>query len=664
MISETFNKQVYVDLRPLDKGMDRETPSHFLPKGFFLTLKNTHLKPGGLFRRGGYCSMNRGSLPSLDRKVYGSPLYFGEFGETEALLVTKKHLWRIEEDGISETYVLLNELIQDKLMATVERVDQLFYGFAVLDEEVPFGEYEYARERPLPGDTVWFGKEPYEIVNVANETIEIQGQEFSGFVVVFRDHIGDFQEKTYYGVKFYKAFRQTPDWASYSNNFVFTDNSQRGLQVYKGQTAGQSPVTETLNPSQDPQLLEVDTVAYFADRLWIAAMTEDARDERFRIRWSSLILDPTITPTFGIADFIDLPIGRAPILRLLPLGNLIVAYLGDRIFYGRPTNIVGLPYDFTALDTGNVGLVGPRAVTNWLDAHWFVGQDNIYSLSATRALEPIGTVVMKDTIQNRNYDLEKTIVTADPINERIVFQFFDRSSQVVTDLWSYYYKTQGWAIEQGPFRNGDFTVRGFFFGRTISTLTWEDLEGILWEDPDLFRPWISYEPVESPEKNFILKDDGEVYLYTEGGKYDSYFQAPSPEEEALIPDVVIADSMVLGDLFGEKIERNIPVFIESGDIDFGTPNVVKTITQMSVKMEEAVSRDVFFDVRLSSNRGGRKKDVGRMRVRAGTDEGKVDFRMSGSLFRFELESSSRAEPWILSEVVLLAQEVGRENRFQ
>jgi hypothetical protein len=84
---------------------------------------------------------------------------------------------------------------------------------------------------------------------------------------------------------------------------------------------------------------------------------------------------------------------------------------------------------------------------------------------------------------------------------------------------------------------------------------------------------------------------------------------------------------------------------------------------MSAKMEKAVGFDVTFDVRVSSNRGERKKNVGQLRIKAGNDEGKVDFRMSGSLFRFELVSASRAEPWILSEVVFLAQEIGRETKF-
>ena len=643
MISESMNKPVYVDLRPLGMGIDRERPSHFLEKGFFLSLENVHLKAGGMTRRGGYSSLNRGALPSLDRKVYGSPLFFQESGSIQALLVTKKHLWKIEEVGNSEQYTLLSERLRNTLTGTVTGTNPYTITFTGGD----LGSDEEVR----PGDTIWIGGVPYEIVNVASAT-----------VLSFSDHTEGFTPGAYANIDIYKGFRFVPDWAQYGDNFVFTDNSSRGLQVYDGTSCSE------YNSSQDPPLTEIDTVCFFADRLWIASMVEGPRDERFRIRWSNIILDIDTPANFPVSQFVDLPIGRRPIIRLLPLGNLLVAYFEDRIFYGRPTNIVNLPYDFTPLDTGNVGVVGPRAVTFWLDSHWFVGNDDIYALSATRALERIGTRVIKDTIFNKNIDLKKTIVTPDPINERIVFQFFERASGLIQDIWSFYYKTQGWAVEKGPVRMGSPAIRGFFYGRTISTKTWLSFIGIdnaqSWLSDYFFRPWSSFEPVESPEKNFILKDDGEIYLYTPEGRHDSFLGPPETPPEDPNSLGVISDSFVLPFLPGVRRTPVIGVYVESGDFDFGSPNVLKTVTQLSIKMEEELEADTIFTVKVSSNRGSKKKSIGEIKIRAGSDEGKIDFRMTGSLFRFEFSTSMEVAPWTLSEVVLLAQEVGREHVFQ
>ena len=651
MISESMNKPVYVDLRPLGMGIDRERPSHYLEKGFFLSLENLHLKAGGLLKRGSYSSLNRGRLPSIDRKIYGSPLFFKEDGEIQALLVSKKHLYRIDEDGDSEKYTLLSE-----------RLRTAFTGvFTVTGNTITLvASGETFESGPLvrSGDTVWLPDgEAYEILVVNSTT-----------TLTLIDHTGSFTAGTYEGCEIYKGFRRVPDYTVYGDNFVFTDNSSRGLQVYDGTSCSE------YNSSQAPPLTEIDTVTFFADRLWVSAFTEGERDERFRVRWSNIILDIDTPANFPVSQFVDLPIGRSPVSRLLPLGNLLVAYFRDRIFYGRPTNIVNLPYDFTPLDTGNVGIVGPRAVTFWLDSHWFVGTEDIYALSATRALERIGTRVIKDTIFNPNIDLSRTIVVPDPINERIVFEFFNSSDNSISALWSFYYKTQGWSVEYGPSRQGDTKIKGYFFGRTISTKTWEDFDheeeeegsSPSWDSEIFYRPWSSYEPVEAPEKNFILRDDGEIYIYDKEGSIDSYVIQPPPAEleDSENPQEVISSAIVLDGLFATVGEVAIPTRIESGDFDFGSPNVLKTVTQLSIKMEENLESESTFEVWGSSNRGGRKKPLGSIRIRQGSDEGKIDFRMTGSLFRFEIRGDSVTSPWTLNEIVLLAQEVGREHVFQ
>lgn len=608
MIGQTFNRQEYVALRPLSKGVDRETPPQMLEVGAFRDVANCDVRRGGLRRRGGYAPFVKG-LPSIDDRVYGSPIYYDSGGNPVSTIFTRKHLWKLADGN---ELILLSMRLYEDLTADVTEssLGPQYYDVTVT------GETFTTDGTVSTGDTVWIGGvdggTPYEIVDVDGET-----------TLVVKDHDGSLSGGTDVTVDIIEAFRGTPDWVVTEDALVFTDNSNRGLLSYDGTSV------EVYNAGQSPVLTGIATITSVGYRLWIGGMTEGmtegGTDERYRIRWTT-VTDLTEFPT---SQFVDLPRGRSDLMRLLPLGNLLVAYFRERIFFGRPTNIVNLPYDFTIYDTGNVGLVGKRAIVQWLDSHWFVGQDDIYSFSASRALERIGTRIIRETVQNPDIDLAETIVSPDPVNERIVFQFFGRSSRIVRDLWCYYYKTGGWSREP-------FGGTGYFFGRTVHAMAFEDAIGD-WKDVEYLDSWTSFEPILSEEKTFTLKGTS-MYMYREGATGD---------REDLSSTTVLP----------------VPVTIESGDFDFGTPNILKTVTQMSVKMERAVEGQVVFEVDVSSNRQVAWKTVGRLVIAATEDEGKVDFRSVGSLFRFRLRTSSVVRRWTMNEIVLVATEVGREHVF-
>lgn len=616
MINDTFNKLSYVSLRPLSKGVDRDSPPHLLEVGSFLGLKNVMVRRGGLERRSGYGPFYDG-LPSIDWKVYASPLWYDENGSPIPLLVTKKHVYRL---GSGPSLTLVSPTLHGDpslLTGTVTAFAGSMDLYTITDSATT--DFTVDVEA---GDVVWVGGTatgmPYEIVDVNAGSL------------VFRDHDGSFvvPDPATIDYAVVQGFRRVPDWTILrqfdgSMYFIWTDNAGRPVQRYDGTSVTTIDGVETDGTTPYP-IVEVDTVTAFAGRLWIGGMSENSIDERFRLRWTS-VLDQS---KFPIVQYLDLPVRRYGIRRLLPLGNLLVAYFTDGVYFGRPTNITNLPYDFTPYDTGNIGLVGPRAVTSWLDAHWFVGQDDIYSFSAARALERIGTKVVKETITRPGIRLEDTIVIPDPVNERIVFQFFDQSGNVPT-LWCYYYKVGAWAEE--PFQG-----QSAFYGRTVSGRTWEDLDGTTWNDAEYFVAWYTERPIVA-EESLYRSERGALRIYLDGSAVDRTSSTQSP----------------------------VSVIIESGDFDFDRPNVLKVVTQLTVKLEEAVDAPVEFLVTASNNRGtgGEYKTLGRLRIPTGSDEGKVDFRMTGSLFRFTLTSESSSSPWVLNEIVLVASEIGRESVF-
>lgn len=611
MIQDTFNKLAYVDLRPLNKGVDRETPPHLLEVGAFLTLDNVMVRRGGLERRSGYGQWLTG-LPSLDSKVYAAPMWYDQLGTPVMMLVTYKHVYRVD-DGPSLTLVSSTLHTGTAAVAVSVAAERLY----TVTDDLTTDFTDIVN----PGDTVWIGGTstgtPYEIVGVANEVLTV------------RDHDGTLSTGT--GVTFaaVEGFRRVPDWTVLrqfdgSMFFVWTDNSSRPLRRYDGTSVtsinGVAGDGVTVNP-----LTEIDTVTAFGGRLWMGGMQEGGRDERFRIRWTTV----TDQSEFPLVQYLDLPVRRYGVSRLLPLGNLLVAYFRDGVYFGRPTNITNLPYDFTPYDTGNIGLVGPRAITSWLDAHWFVGQDDVYSFSASRALERIGTKIIRETVQNSDIVLEDTIVVPDPINERIVFQFYNVEGRLPV-LWAYYYKTQAWASEM-------FNGKGVFYGRTVDALAWNEVAGgVDWTDVRWLKAWYTFRPTISAE-TLYRSQDGQVQVYLDGSSVDVTTTTTSSP---------------------------VTVIMESGDFDFGRPNVVKSITQLSAKLERPVTRLLEFQVDGRNSRGDEWKSLGTLRVRPGQDEGKVDFRMTGSLFRFRLRSSSDVAPWIMNEIILTASEVGRESVFQ
>lgn len=113
------------------------------------------------------------------------------------------------------------------------------------------------------------------------------------------------------------------------------------------------------------------------------------------------------------------------------------------------------------------------------------------------------------------------------------------------------------------------------------------------------------------------------------------------------------------------IEKEYPIWsvLESADYDFGQPNIEKTVTQMSVKyftnrvsrltdlLEDEIS-NLVFRLQISDSMGYRWKRPVRLRFRNNYNEGKADFRSTGSNFRFKLINGDIVAPYKLSEIVM------------
>jgi len=352
----------------------------------------------------------------------------------------------------------------------------------------------------------------------------------------------------------------------------------------------------------------------FMNRAW-AGQTVDSVDgsQRQRIRWSALadVTDFSI-PT----NYLDLPFTSTPLLRLVPLGDTLIAYFGDAVFMGTPTNNPLLPLQFQKVETGGVGLVGPKAVISWLGAHFFVGQDDIYLLT-TQGIERIGSPVHKQTLKTCQ-KTECVRVQADPQRFRILFGF-PTDADYVAKVWSYEYRAKAWSYDD---------IQTYMIANPVVTnsLSWDGLAGNTWDGlGSVYASWDSMR-AGSTVRSIYYEGAGRLWQVDDNQSLDR-------------ASVTI-----------------VPQF-ETKDYDFDMPDSLKVVTGFNIKVDcnggsvPAGNNPLIVNVLVSTNRGTSWKNCGNIYIPENRDEGWVSFRAVGSTFRFKCTVSGTppASQYIISE---------------
>ena len=396
------------------------------------------------------------------------------------------------------------------------------------------------------------------------------------------------------------------DAVEVDNKIVMTDRV-RPLQAYNGANFGVYDASLTFFAG---------CVAYHADRLWAGRITDDLGVHNQRVMWSS-ILDRTDFGIVGVEQFVDRPYAPGALLRLVPLGPYLVAYYEDAIDFGRPTQIAGddLPISFAdRLQTGGIGLIGPRAITPWLDGHFFVGQDDIYYLGLSGGFERIGLPVIERTIRRCLFPGSIWVVP-DVTRNRIVFGF-PESTPDITKLWSFNYLTKAWSFEDAQISSMG-AIWGL--GGTISAL--DALSGTI-SGLDSISGSIAGLGNSIPTKELIIGDPSGYVWRT-------------------------SDDVAL-----DKDGNPIRVVLETGDFDFNEPDKVKSGYRVSLKIDRTLSDDVAFVVEGSTNEGVSWTTLGMLTISAGRDEAYVNFALTGSTLRFRFTSVSEVPTYVVLEYVV------------
>lgn len=407
------------------------------------------------------------------------------------------------------------------------------------------------------------------------------------------------------------------DWEIVGTELVIAD-SKHPLQVFDASA-------EELISYVNNSALEIASgqfiarsIAAFNGRLWVGGTEEPGGDgvRNQRIRWSTITNPRDFSLDIAFQDFLDF---GGKIIKLLSLGESLVAYAEDAILLGSPTNNPELPLRFIRVDTGGRGLLGNRAVTSWLDSHYFVTNDEIYQFS-NEGLQAIGTPVERETI-GKCQDFRNVYVVPDYNNNRIIFGFPQNSATQISKMWSYNYLTQAWSYD-------NISTSMVANPLPASGLTWLGLAGLTWDDTNPlaaeFPTWRSM-VYDAQDRRVYIERDGALYVYTREAPVDVIGEEPLPIRAEYVTkdyDMDLVDSKKYWLRLGVKVGYDKPL---------GAP--------------------LIFNVEISNNRGRQYQMVGQLRIRDGFDEGYVTFTKKSSLMRARLTTSSPVNPFWIEELV-------------
>ena len=293
---------------------------------------------------------------------------------------------------------------------------------------------------------------------------------------------------------------------------------------------------------------------------------------------------------------------------------MLVAYFSDSIWLGRPTNRSDLPVLFDRIDTGGMGLIGTKAITSWIDSHYFVMQDGIYRLSPADGLQEIGTPVIAQTIKTCQTP-RNIYVTPDPNNESILFGF-PESEETISKIWRFNYKANAWSYDT---LNVSFiSYTDYSLATTIDeeTTSIDVLEGQIDDSPPFERR----------------------VFFGFGGKLSYYDENTTTDIE----------------------DQNITATFVTKDFDFGIPDTRKTLSRVSVKIDRTLTSDLTLATSVSTDRGTTYYDVGNLVIPAGDDENFVNFIQTGSTFRIKFVSTDDIAQYQIMDVVLKVKGRGGE----
>jgi len=263
--------------------------------------------------------------------------------------------------------------------------------------------------------------------------------------------------------------------------FVFTNNVDRVKKwTGTGNIADLGGLDQAVVTGGTVDVSAVKGITSFSGFMHVVAPIEDATRKPLRWRWSRFDNAEgwNNVGTYGQAGYADITDGPDKLQTSKRLGGDFLALYKERSIH--IAQYVGPPTVWSRrLVVSGIGLIAPGAVTDIINEHIFIGQDNIYIFNGL-SIKPVGDAIFDTFISELN-PLTQHLIWAHTIYEEneVIFAYPSGGSTTPNRALVINYMTGAWA-----FRDMPFLTMGPF-RRTTSTESW-DSDPESW-DSDLTR---------------------------------------------------------------------------------------------------------------------------------------------------------------------------------
>lgn len=613
--------------RPMNKGMIPSAPSAMLPDGSFLDVKGFDAHPRGLARFGGW-------KPSLYDVATDLPLKLNLEFPAEERIEDLVQMWLI--DGTSRNFAITNRCMYSidtyTGYATVYWKEAYTVASASDDGStttIVIGS-DATDDYLSTGDYIVSGSEKLPITNIAYD----DGAPSTTFTLDGVFTTTPSGSDTFRILKpFAAADSRYVDYTFARFVLYLVDGASKLVFKYAGEYLEPHIILDDDGVTRT--VMGARTITYFGERLYFGDIIEfDATVSqnyfRQRIRWTE-VLD---LGSSKAANYQDLTRSQGSIVKLYGMGGLIMAYGEDMIFYGRQTNLTGLPYVFTPLETGQVTVVGMKAVCSYFDGQLFVGPDNVYSITPDVAIAPIATAI-SDTLRDSMEYPAATYMRMDPDRTRVLVGCA-LGGTAISKLFFFNYRTQAWTRGTSQpilvpsviglshdITYGEVPVDDTYDTSAYSNSSYASLLGGMGT-----RQLLAFQL-----NNYLLEYDDEAFQDQSVGAGGVITIAP------------------------------ISVIIETPDYDFQAPDENKTAVRLGLTINDlnqaTRTEQIRFKVEASTDSGYTWRKLGVLVIRPGKIEDILNFRITGPSLRFRITSGVAADqtdqytlPYEVAEITL------------
>jgi len=438
------------------------------------------------------------------------------------------------------------------------------------------------------------------------------------------------------------------DYTFAPGRLVMVDGTERGVLQYDGNVMSDMKVRGSaadISAGLGNYLKGASTVHYFNGYLILGNMIEEYLsaaennkfDQKRTIRWSSI----SDMHEFAVIDYVIFSRETSAVEKITSSEECPFVFMTNAIYFGTPSELEGLPYQYARVESGAISAVGQRAMCAVPGGMVFIAQKNIYFMELARQGTRVPTMTpIGDPIYNKanfeNNDPRSSRALFSP-QQNILYCCFPKTKNKLGRLFCLSGETKAWSyIEDESSR---FTTANIF--PYFILLRWLDARTPTdtWTEYDAFT-WFSLKLDDYTNRIFAVDSNG--FLCVSDEFYDW-------------------DEGVDGD-GTTKVRLPFNAIVESGDIDFGSPGHYKILTQMIVTLADVATRERYHDVTvkidISTDRGKSWSEKADILIEKDTFIEDAHVRANGEVIRYRLTFGADAPLFTLAELQLRYRRVG------